>query len=285
MESERKESLPIRYQHEQDGKWRVRYRDRKGRIRVDKWEEGKHAPGTDGGPPPLTDGGTFRTIPKVIREAHAPVTAEKTNEPASPVANTLDTEPHPAASDTAEQAQPETTAEPEPSKMLDFPPLCDDARRGPSLDDSGGTAGSEKAPSPAPADHKMEIPVVEMLIDTMFNLGEALGGPKAPKGSAMTEGFSMDQLRQTMVESGKQIIPKADVEAGPKLTFFGSMGIYLFLCYQHEQFRENARPWYVKIREKIGLSWHRLRQKRADRKKAKARASETSKKEEAGKDA
>lgn len=277
--------LPIVYRHQTDGKWRVRYRDPKGRIRVDKFIEGLHEPGIDGESPPLTEGHTFRTIPKAIRNTHTapveeapaiePEPSERSPEPqqvptVEPETVQLQVEPTQQAESPQlappQEATPERTIEAETAKTEAFPEFCEDARRVDPISDSA----PQEAPNPTESASKpIEIPVVEMLIDGMFQMGEQLGGPRAPGGSAVTAGLTLESLREMMIKSGREAFPKAEVEAGPKTTFFGCMGLYLFICTQHENFRTNTAPWWQRAKERAGLWWHRTRtnwkQKRAAR--------------------
>ena len=259
---------PIIFKHKEDGNWRSRTRDDKGRWRTFKFNAAMHEPGIDGGPPPTVPSGAFKTLPKAIRDTVNPeVAKEPENEPERPAElaqpEPTQTEPNPSPAQAAEVAQPEPEQTPQPdapepeqnAANSAFPDFCADAKRAGFV----AEASPEGTPQPEPKAEKMDIPVVEMLIDSMFSVGEALGGPKAPPGSSASDGLTVEGLRKMMVKSGKEAFPKAEIEAGPKVTFFGCMAIYLFMCNQHEQFRENAAPWYERAKEKIGLFRYRVK--------------------------
>lgn len=257
---------PIVFRNKTDGEWRSRMQDEKGKWRTFKFVDGLNEPGVDGGPPPTVESGAFKRIPKAIRETLG------TEAPAQPEPAAPTPAPEPAQSQDGGQPEPAEPTQPEPAQSPQapekevFPPLCADAMRvppPPTQEEAGGTG-----PTGPKEPGKLDIPVVEMMIDTMFAMGEAMGGPKAPKGSA-TEGLSMEGLRSTMVRAGNEAFPKANLDAGPKTTFFGCMCIYLVTCYQKEKFRENAAPWYERMREKIGLWWHRMRARRREKRENK----------------
>lgn len=269
---------PKVFKHGGDGNWRCRSQDDKGRWRTAKFIEGKHQPGLGDEPPPITDSGAFVTIPKAIRDTTAPAQPEQ--------AAQAEPQPEPVAQPQAQPApepqneptqspQPEPT-QPEPAKETSgFPEFCADAMRNQSTPivqatdatQAEGIVGDPVAPKPS----KVEVPVVELLIDSMFSIGEGMGGPKAPKGSG-TDGLSLETLRDKMVESGKAAFPAAEVEAGPKTTFFGCMGLYLYMCYTHEEFRKKAEPWYIRAKGNFASWWTRLKHRRQSKRREKEAA-------------
>lgn len=282
---------PIVFKHTEDGKWRSRFNGR-----TFKFLEGTHEPGIDGGPPPTTPSGAFRMIPKPLRFDGDP--AEKREDPPAQ-SEAPEPKPQPEA-----QTEPQTTQDPQPAQTqpsqppqmetpqtasepanTGFPTYCEDALRGASgiSDGAGVEPEAEQQPNPfgeTPAQtkkKKQEIPLIEMLVDSMFGMGEQLGGPKAPKSATMGA-FSIESLRDNMVESAKEAFPGADVEMGPKTTFALCMAGYLGLCMSEQRFRENTTPWYLHFRGRIAGWWARVkygRQKRKEEKAAKRKEPET----------
>lgn len=270
---------PKIFKHGGDGNWRCRSQDAKGRWRTAKFITGTHEPGHGDEPPPITASGAFVRIPKAIRDTIAPK-VEPAPEPQAqtPVAPQIE----PTQSPQAEPAQTEPAKE-----TSGFPPLCADAMSAgniaavapPEMTQVDGMPPQSEAGTP----NALEIPLVEMAVDTLFNFGEQFGGPKAPKASA-TEGFSAEQLRDTMVKAAKEVFPKADVEMGPAPTLVLSILAYGGLCYAHEDFRKNTAPWYLKLKTKFAGWWFRVKSGREARRRAKA-AAQTQTEEEGNQDA
>jgi hypothetical protein len=107
-----------------------------------------------------------------------------------------------------------------------------------------------------------------MAIDSMFQIGEKLGGPKAPK-SATSGACSLEGLRDMMVTSAKQSFPGLDVEMGPRTTLAVCMLGYLGMCASHEQFRANTTPLWARAADRLRLGWAWVRIKLSRRKKGK----------------
>lgn len=280
-----KEDKPIVFKHTKDGKWRSRFNGR-----TFKFEEGKHEPGVDGGPPPTVPSGAFKVIPLELRTREidlrrkaeiaeekqaAQAQAEPSKEPQ--VAPEPEAKPEPEPEPTPPPAPEPVAQEPET-----FPAYCADAiGRIPATEaipeEAGGHLGDEEQPNllPLPEDESADqsddtLPLIEMLVDSMFQMGEQLGGPAAPKSATMGA-LTTEGLRDMMVRSAKEAFPSADVEMGPKTTlglcFFG----YLGLCYSRERFRQNTDPWlkvagrwfgdrWAVLKSRVGGAWSRWRQ-------------------------
>lgn len=267
---------PKVFKHGGDGNWRCRSQDDKGRWRTAKFVTGKHEPGYGDEPPRVTEKGSFITIPQAIRDTRTAQVEPKPAATPEPQQNA----PTPAISEPAKQAEPEI-AKQEPSKETsDFPPFCDDARgKGGVILAESEIASPEGAilpPVEPEQPNSTEIPLVEMAIDTMFQLGEQLGGPKAPK-LATVEAFSTEGLRNQMVKAAKEVLPSASVEMGPKKTLAACIVAYLGMCYSSEQFRENTAPWYIRAKGKFAGWWLKMKHGRDTRRKAKAEQKETEK--------
>ena len=280
--------LPLVFKHGGDGNWRSRYRDEKGRIRTAKFREGYHQPGANGEQPPINESGSFVAIPKPIRDTLTPQQPQPEAEPAQVEATiepTPQTEPQPENSPQTEAPQPPQSEEPqqsEPAPAEAFPEYCEDAMRGASESTTEPLelpqADTFEDPVAPGESKESDLPVIEMAVDTFLQLGEMLGGPKAPKSATMGA-ISTETLRDMMVKNGKAAFPGMDIEMGPK-TSLGLCAIgYLGLCYSQEEFRKNTAPWYLRARAKFAGWWVNRKQRKAAAKQAAQEIKEQQKEE------
>lgn len=265
---------PIIFRHKGDGNWRCRSQDEKGRWRTAKFETGKHEPGRGDEPPRVTEKGSFYVIPKAIRDTRLLASEAKPEPVAGKAAESPQPEPNSAKDEPAKLAEPEIAKQPQAEDINGFPEFCTDARgKGGAIlgeaDIASTTDGALPEIEPEPP-QETEVPLVEIAIDAMFQFGEKLGGPKAPKSATM-ETFSTEGLRDQMVLAAKRVMPNGlSVKLGPWGTLGACMAQYLTTCYAMAQSREVPTPLFVKMKIKLASWWMKAGHWKQRRKAAKA---------------